>query len=1198
MKKQLFFTLALFWCSLVSFGQDFNYLGINYSFISQTTVEVGQNSGFSGAANIPATVVYLGSNYAVTSISIQAFYSSTGLTSVTIPNSVISIGVNAFDSCTGLISVSIPNSVTNLGIGAFNYCINLTSVNISNSLTSISDYAFASCSGLTSVTIPNSVNNIGSYAFANCTGLTSVTIPNSVISIGANAFDSCTGLTSVTVNRTTPILINSNVFGNVTLSNVALNVPSNTAALYDAAAVWTDFNPIIEAPILGQTFTANGINYIVTKDTLPYEVAVHTHSSFSGAANIPTSVANAGNAFSVTSIGAQAFVNCTGLTAVTIPNSVTNIGNNAFNNCIGLTSINIPNSVTSIGQQAFNFCTGLTSITIPNSVTSIGNSTFYGCRGLTSINIPNSVTSIGSDAFYNCYGLTSINIPNSVTSIGAFAFSYCSGLTSVTIPNSVISIENNAFENCTGLTSVTVNWATPIGTDANVFQNVAIGTVNLFVPADTVGVYQAFAPWNNFNIIEQLSALQSQNNVPCFGGDNGTATVDAYGGSAPYNYSWSPSGGNGATAFNLTAGNYTCTINDFIGNSITKNFTITQPDAISATQAQTNVSCLGSADGTATVSAAGGTGSYTYAWTPNVSSGATATGLSAGSYICTITNSDVTLGCPSASVSFVIIDSFTPITIPTFTQVAPICLGEALSSLPSTSNNAVTGTWSPALDLDVTKLYTFTPNAGQCAVSTTMTIVVNQKPIVNIYANPFTVCAGTSTVLTAEAVNFLPTLAFGNSLTNMNVAGFGVPLTSALSGTLFVAPSNGCAPFAAGSMTGKIALIERGLCPFVTKAQNAQDAGAIAVVFYNNVAGDIVPGGTSSTITIPVYSITLAAKQAISNFSEGATQLPVTLGLPPVLSYLWSTGEITKTKATDVLTANTTYMVTVTNTATGCSTLQTVEVAVTQNIVPTFVDVAPVCSGTALSALPTTSLNNVAGTWSPALDNTATTTYTFTPTPVAGQCLVTTTLTIVVTPSTTNTTTVSAVGNYIFNGEIVSTTLIGYEFPNGNCNTEILNLTIIPATISITNDNGVLNAVTNAPNATYQWYNCISEQSIAGQTSANFTPTQSGSYNVIIRINGILSGSAGCFNYNLLANNTFSEIAGLDIYPNPSTGIFNLKLPTDLQIEVYNNLGQLLSSEKMLSGSNVINIADKPVGVYFLKTYDGNNVSTFKIIKN
>jgi hypothetical protein len=61
---------------------------------------------------------------------------------------------------------------------------------------------------------------------------------------------------------------------------------------------------------------------------------------------------------------------------------VTSIGNNAFINCRGLTSVTIPNSVTSIGSGAFFDCSGLTSVTIPNSVTSIGNSAFYGCSSL------------------------------------------------------------------------------------------------------------------------------------------------------------------------------------------------------------------------------------------------------------------------------------------------------------------------------------------------------------------------------------------------------------------------------------------------------------------------------------------------------------------------------------------------------------------------------------------------------------------------------------------------------------------------------------------------------------------------------------------------------------------------------------------------------------------------------------------------
>ena len=83
-----------------------------------------------------------------------------------------------------------------------------------------------------------------------------------------------------------------------------------------------------------------------------------------------------------------------------------------------------------------------------------------------------------------------------------------------------------------------------------------------------------------------------------------------------------------------------------------------------------------------------------------------------------------------------------------------------------------------------------------------------------------------------------------------------------------------------------------------------------------------------------------------------------------------------------------------------------------------------------------------------------------------------------------------------------------------------------------------------------------------------------------------------------LGTEDFAALNKLKVYPNPSNGIFNFELANDLQIEVYNNLGQLVSSEKMISGTNTINIMDKEAGIYFLKANDGNNISTYKIIKN
>ena len=170
---------------------------------------------------------------------------------------------------------------------------------------------------------------------------------------------------------------------------------------------------------------------------------------------------------SVTSIGDNAFYNCSSIISITIPNSVTSIGDYAFDCCLHLKSITIPNSVTSIGECAFKYCTSLAGIEIPDSVTSIGEFAFDNCRNLISVTIPNSVISIGKSTFEDCTSLTSITIPESVTSIGESAFSGCKSLTSITIPESVTSIGESAFSGCKSLTSITIpDSVTSIGDSA------------------------------------------------------------------------------------------------------------------------------------------------------------------------------------------------------------------------------------------------------------------------------------------------------------------------------------------------------------------------------------------------------------------------------------------------------------------------------------------------------------------------------------------------------------------------------------------------------------------------------------------------------------------------------------------------------------------------------------------------------------
>ena len=273
---------------------------------------------------------------------------------------VTTISECAFKGCFGLTSVTIPNSVISIGSYAFQYCSGLTSVTIGNSVTEISERAFLGCSGVTSVTIPNSVTEIGYEAFAGCSGLTSIIIPNSVTEIGIGTFNGCTVLRELTIED-----------GSEKLSLGYNNYSNSSGLFYDCP---------LEILYLGRNLSYNS-------SRLPFSLK-----------NRKTlKSVTIGN--SVTEIGEWAFSGCSELTSFTIPNSVTVIGWGAFDGCSGLTSITIPNSITEIGYTTFDECSGLTSNTIPNSVTEIGYGAFKDCSGLIYVKIGNSVTEIDEYAF-------------------------------------------------------------------------------------------------------------------------------------------------------------------------------------------------------------------------------------------------------------------------------------------------------------------------------------------------------------------------------------------------------------------------------------------------------------------------------------------------------------------------------------------------------------------------------------------------------------------------------------------------------------------------------------------------------------------------------------------------------------------------------------------------------------------------------
>ena len=221
--------------------------------------------GVGGSVTIPSTVRTINA----------AFRNCSGLTSVTIPNSVTCIGDSAFYYCSGLTSVTIPNSVTSIGGSAFYQCSGLTSVNYNaDSCENFSSSTFNGCNNLATVNIGINVRLIPQYFMYNRTSLASVTIGSSVTHIGSQAFYRCTGLRGISSLATVAPTLGSSVFANVSHS-IPVQVPCGSQASY--TSLWsqnfwseTYFSNIIES--LFSTLTvqsADSIKGRVTISTQP-----------------------------------------------------------------------------------------------------------------------------------------------------------------------------------------------------------------------------------------------------------------------------------------------------------------------------------------------------------------------------------------------------------------------------------------------------------------------------------------------------------------------------------------------------------------------------------------------------------------------------------------------------------------------------------------------------------------------------------------------------------------------------------------------------------------------------------------------------------------------------------------------------------------------------------------------------------------
>ena len=425
----------------------------------------------------------------------QDIYDS-GIRCLIIGSGIKTIGSYAFADCTDLAEIIVPDGVISIGNGAFLQNSGAKRVVLPPSTVYIGHGALRDCSALTSVSLPDSMSNrLFLDMFEGCTNLKSVDIPDGITDIYEGDLASCPNWTDIYYD-------NWGRVWNRVVSNVRDSIPDRMNVhfkdnIYDSGSCGENVTWTLTAD---GTLTISGTGAMTD----------YTYDSKSPWYSCRTYIKRVVMQQGVTSIGGDAFWDCSGLTSVTIPDGVTSIGGGAFWDCAALTSVTIPGSVTNVGQDAFYNCSSLTDIyyggygtdwqklnvSIPTSATvhfkdniygkgdcginvtweltgdgtltisgtgrisnysHDNNAPWYSCRAyIKRVVIQQGVRAIGDQAFYYCENLTSVTIPEGVTSIGDYAFAYCVSLTSATIPEGVTSIGGEAFLGCTGLTSVAI----------------------------------------------------------------------------------------------------------------------------------------------------------------------------------------------------------------------------------------------------------------------------------------------------------------------------------------------------------------------------------------------------------------------------------------------------------------------------------------------------------------------------------------------------------------------------------------------------------------------------------------------------------------------------------------------------------------------------------------------------------------------
>ena len=547
------------WAQTTFTQGDFTYT-VTDEENQEVSIAKAAEVSLTGALVIPTSVTYEAVTYAVTAVG-ESGFNGTGITSVTIPASVMTIGNAAFQNCGSLSSITIEDSETPLTMPGSWYerpfwspattiyigrnliltgeevnplIYDVTSVEFGPQVTTINPALFYSNNKLTSITIGSGVTTIGDNAFYSCGGAeevseTVVTMGSNVTSIGINAFRDCPKLKSIALPSTLTTIGNE-AFRNTGLTSISIPASVMTignAAFQDCGSLSSITIEDSETPL-----TMPGSWYERPFWNPASNIYIGRNLTLTDEDN-PLLYAATSVEFGpqVTTINPALFYSNNKLTSITIGSGVTTIGEAAFYLCgtywddennqgVEELVVTMGSNVTSIGKNAFLDCSKLKAIALPSTLTTIGNGAFSN-SGLTSITIPASVMTIGEGAFGGCNSMTSVTIEDSETPLTMtgswYARPFWNTATSIYLGRNVTLTEevNPIFASATSvefgpkvteisapisglLTSVKAPWLTPITIAEGIFNETELENATLWVPGGTMDAYEAANNWKEF----------------------------------------------------------------------------------------------------------------------------------------------------------------------------------------------------------------------------------------------------------------------------------------------------------------------------------------------------------------------------------------------------------------------------------------------------------------------------------------------------------------------------------------------------------------------------------------------------------------------------------------------------------------------------------------------------------------------------